>query len=139
MRLQGTPEDRKNRALMLAPPKFMKFAALSCVFAASLLLTACPNGQPVNGQLTINITNGGGSYNPASATVQAGTVVMWVNQDSQPHTATSPGAFDSGVIAPSGGQWTWVASIPGTHPYQDMIGGKISGTLTVTQITPVGQ
>jgi len=110
-------------------------ATLSLVAAASW---SCNALRPAaSGNYTINITSGG--YRPTHANVQAGTLVTWINQDSQPHTATSPGAFDSGVIAPNGGQWSWVASASGaTVIYQDMVGGSFQGTLEIQAITPTG-
>jgi len=62
----------------------------------------------------------------------------------QPRFSTShgdlTGAFDSGVIAPNGGQWSWVASASGTTlTYQDMVGQSFQGTLEIQPITPTGQ
>lgn len=115
--------------------------ALTCVAMsmACAALAGCPSKAPSSGQVSITIPSGGGSYNPSSITVVPGTLITWINQDSQPHSATSPGFFDSGAIPPQGGQWSWVASASGqTVTYQDMIGGKITGSITITPITPVG-
>lgn len=115
--------------------------ALLCMAmsAAYAMLVGCPSNVPSSGQVSITIPSGGGSYNPSSITVVPGTLITWINQDSQPHSATSPGFFDSGAIPPQGGQWSWVASASGqTVNYQDMIGAKIAGSITITPITPVG-
>lgn len=111
-------------------------AAALTMFAGS---PGCAPRAPLSGQASITIPSGGGGFNPSSVTVVAGTLITWVNQDSQPHSATSPGFFDSGAIPPQGGQWSWVASVSGqTLNYQDMIGGKISGSINILPITPTG-
>jgi len=115
----------------------LAIAAWLVMFAAASVSCSALR-PPASGNYTINITSGG--YRPTHANVQAGTLVTWINQDSQPHTATSPGAFDSGVIAPNGGQWSWVASASGTTlTYQDMVGQSFQGTLEIQPITPTGQ
>lgn len=102
-------------------------------------LAGCTPTSALSGHVFIHIANGGGSYNPSAVTVQPGTLITWINQDLQPHSATSPGIFDSGAIPPQGGQWSWVASASGqTVSYQDMIGGQISGSINILPVTPTG-
>ena len=111
-------------------------AATAVVIASA---AGCAPKAPLSGNVLITIPTGGGSYNPANVTVVAGTLITWINQDSQPHTATAVGFFDSGAIAPQGGQWSWVASASGqTLNYQDMIAGKAAGSISILPITPTG-
>ncbi|MDQ2817041.1 MAG: hypothetical protein M3T49_02355 [Candidatus Eremiobacteraeota bacterium] len=106
-------------------------AVLLVAFVASQI-TACNSGTK-SGAVTIAITgdNGSRSYSPGNVTVAAGTVVTWINQDSQPHTATAIGAFDSGPIPPNGGRWSWIASVPGTWTYHSLIQPDMTGTISV--------
>lgn len=39
-------------------------------------------------------------FEPAQLSLKPGDVVEWVNKDAFPHTATAPGKFDTGEIAP---------------------------------------
>ena len=43
-------------------------------------------------------------FEPASLEVAVGDTIVWTNADLVPHTATSAGRFDSGLLAP---QATW--------------------------------
>jgi plastocyanin len=107
------------------------------VVACAACLASCQerSSSPV---VTINILGGRGShsYNPGNIVVNLGTLVTWVNQDSQPHSATAPGAFDSGMIAPNGGKWTWVAAMQGTFTYTSLTDPSMSGTITVVAQPP---
>lgn len=78
----------------------------------------------------------GSSFEPGRLTVTEGTLVTWVNNDTQPHTATAVGAFDSGPIPPNGGRWTWVAAIAGTFEYRSLMQPNMAGTITVVAIKP---
>ena len=62
--------------------------------------------------------------------VRVGGSVVWTNNDTQPHTATSAGAFDAGAIEPgksaavafrTAGTFTYICSF---HPF-------MTGTVTV--------
>jgi plastocyanin len=108
--------------------------ALAAVLAASAFAFAACGPKPVRtGEVVITIKGERGerSYSPASVRVALGTVVTWINGDSQPHTATAIGAFDSGPIPPNGGRWSWVAAIPGTFSYHSLIQPDMTGTLIV--------
>jgi plastocyanin len=115
-------------------------AALTAVLALTLLTCAACQPKTQSGQVTINMTGaGGGAYSPSVLTVVVGTLVIFINQDSQPHSATAPGAFDSGVIAPNGGRWVWVASVAGTFQFHSSVQPNMAGQITVVSVTPTGQ
>ena len=102
-------------------------------------LVACQ--QPAqNGQQTVYITgdSGGHSFNPGNVSVQVGTIVTWINQDTKPHTVTDVGVFDSGPIPPNGGRWSWGASAVGSYTYHCLIDPDMNGTIVVTTPTVVG-
>lgn len=113
----------------------MLLAVIALVAAAGLIACQQHSNSPV---VTINIlgNRGNQSYQPGNISVNMGTIVTWINQDSQPHTVTAPGAFDSGSIAPNGGKWTWVAHLPGTWTYQSLSDPQMSGTITVVAPPP---
>ena len=110
------------------------------VFASLLAATsiACVSCGPhtKSGEVTIVISSN--AFSPGSITVTQGTLVTWLNQDSQPHTATAVGAFDSGPIAPNGGRWTWVAAIPGTFQYRSTMQPNMAGSITIVVSGPTG-
>ncbi len=100
-------------------------------FVLAVVAIACVGCGPHvhSGDVTIVINSN--SFSPGSITVTEGTLVTWINQDSQPHTATAVGAFDSGVIPPNGGRWSWVASIAGTFDYHSQLQPSMAGSITV--------
>lgn len=72
----------------------------------------------------------GFAYEKQSFPVHVGDPVVWVNQDIVEHTVTSPGAFDSGAIAP-GMSWKLVPKTPGTFHYICTFHPNMKGTLVV--------
>ena len=67
---------------------------------------------------------------PETLTVRPGDVVVWINKDPFPHTATAAGAFDSGSIA-EGKSWRFKAGKRGTYPYLCTLHTTMKGTLRV--------
>ena len=106
--------------------------------AIAVACAGCQKAAPVNGQMTVTIVgeNGSKSFSPGNFSVPLGTVVTWINQDSQGHTVTMPQVFDSGPIPPNGGRWSWVASQAGTFTYHCLIHPDMNGTVTVTVPQP---
>jgi plastocyanin len=82
--------------------------------------------------LTVTIKNGVYSPNPVMVTV--GQSVNWLNSDTIAHTATDPGVFDTGSIAP-----TSAADAPvhfntvGTFNYHCTIHPNETATIIVTR------
>jgi plastocyanin len=110
-------------------------AVVGCV-VSFILVSGFSCSKTENGQATIYMENG--RYNPGNLTVAQGTLVTFINNDTVAHTATAPSAFDSGPVAPSGGRWTWVASMAGTFHYHSLMQPSMAGTITVTPATPTG-
>jgi plastocyanin len=103
--------------------------AAACALSV-LLLSGFSCSNEKSGQVTVNIDARG--YKPNKITVAEGTLVTWINNDSQPHTATAIGAFDSGPIPPNGGRWTWVAAVPGTYQYKSLMNpGGMEAEITI--------
>ena len=67
---------------------------------------------------------------PATITVKAGDRIVWDNADLVPHTATAPGRFDSGAIAP-GQRWSQAAPPPGRYGYVCTFHRGMRATLVV--------
>jgi len=122
---------RQNVAHMPVRSRFI--AALGCTLCI-LVLSGFSCSKEQTGQVTVQISGKG--YNPGKITVAQGTLVTWVNNDSQPHTATAIGAFDSGPISPGGGHWTWVAAVPGTYQYKSLMNPGMAGEITIVVSGP---
>ena len=76
---------------------------------------------------------------PAQISVQPGTVVVWRNFGSQPHTTTSGDRWDSGVLSPNDSCSAWFVT-PGTYEYLSTVtadGGRLAGSITV-EGPPIG-
>lgn len=112
----------------------MRVTLISVLAASLIACVGCSSNKPQTGEVDIHISGTG--YSPSNVTVATGAYVKWINDDSQPHSATSPGAFDSGTIAPGGGFWIWVAAVPGTHAYYSLLQPDMKGVITVQASGP---
>jgi plastocyanin len=59
------------------------------------------NPEGTNPPNLLTVTIKGGVYSPNPVTVKVGQTVNWLNSDTIVHTATDPGVFDIGNIAPT--------------------------------------
>ena len=110
------------------PARSRFIAALGCTLCI-LVLSGFSCSNEKTGQVTVTINDKG--YHPGKITVAEGTLVTWINNDTQPHTATAIGAFDSGPISPGGGRWTWTAAVPGTYQYKSLMNPGMAGEITI--------
>lgn len=115
------------------PARSRFVAALGCALCI-VVLSGFSCSSPKTGEVTVTISNKG--YSPGKITVMEGTLVTWINDDSQPHTATAIGAFDSGPIPPGGGRWTWTAAVPGTYEYKSLMNPGMAGQITIVVSGP---
>jgi plastocyanin len=92
-----------------------------------------------NAQVTVVMQNI--AFNPANITIHVGQQVVWVNNDSVPHTTTS-GSCSGGTCTPSPGwdsgtlnagqSFSHTFTTAGTFPYFCRIhGASMQGTVTV--------
>jgi plastocyanin len=128
---KGMNAVHQNDAHM--PARSRVIAALVCTFCV-LTLCAFSCSKEQTGQVTVTISGKG--YSPGKITVTEGTLVTWINNDTQPHTATAIGAFDSGPIPPGGGRWTWTAAVPGTYQYKSLMNPGMAGEITIVVSGP---
>jgi plastocyanin len=70
------------------------------------------------------------SYEPEVLTVEAGDLVVWRNDDANPHTAVAPGRFDSGAVPP-GGSFRVTLTKTGELPYACTLHPMMKGKLIV--------
>ena len=76
---------------------------------------------------------------PAQISVEPGTVVVWRNFGSQPHTTTSWGRWESPIMFPGDRCAAWFVT-SGTYDYLSIVaadGGRLMGSITVER-PPVG-
>jgi plastocyanin len=99
-------------------------------FAALCIAAAC--AQPALAAAeTHTILMEGVAFVPQTLTVKPGDVVVWVNKDLFPHTATAQKReFDSGEIAP-GKTWKYTAKKPGKFSYVCTLHPTMKATLVV--------
>ena len=112
---------------------FFRRALASLAIASGLVMAAMTAGAAAGAAApaTRTATIEGTAFAPADLTVTAGDVVVWVNKDPYPHTATSSAAgFDSSDIAP-GKLWKYTAKTKGDFPYMCAIHPSMRGTLHV--------
>ena len=69
--------------------------------------------KPTTYTVTVDATQ----FQPQVLRIKPGDIVVWVNKDFFPHTATSKaGGFDSGAVG-SGGKWSHTFQKSGEFPY----------------------
>ena len=95
--------------------------------AVAALLIGGADAAPVVHTVTID----GFEFHPPEVTVGKGDVVVWVNKDPVPHTATAKGAaLDSGSIAASG-SFRFTATREGRFDYVCTLHPPMKGVLVV--------
>ena len=118
--------------------------AASAFLLVTLLVAACGSGQPAEppaatpeppAQGEVEVAMQGSQFRPAEVTIEAGTTVVWTNQDALPHTVTAgsrgnpSGLFDEDVGA--GGEFSFTFEEPGTYEYYCSIHPGMDGTVVV--------
>jgi hypothetical protein len=126
-----------TKALLLVV-SLLALTALSCGFTAPpptrIPPTPVPTLPPGAAVEELSIMN----FQHADATVKAGTVVIWTNNDKPLHTVTHINVggerlFDSETIAPEKA-YRFYFTEPGTYDYQCLIHPvNMKGTITVTE------
>ncbi len=97
---------------------------LAAIVALTLLTAATP--KPA---LIIHLSDF--SFKPASATVNVGSTVEFVNDDAYPHTVTAAGgAFDSGNLDEHA-SWSYTFKKAGTYALTCSYHPNMKGMLTV--------
>lgn len=75
----------------------------------------------------------GFAFAPATITVKRGDVVVFVNRDSAPHTATADNSLFGSTTIGSEQEWTLTTAnlAPGTYAYHCTFHSSMRGTLTI--------
>ena len=107
--------------------KRREFSLLAIALGAAPALPAAAAGpQPV----TVRIKNF--AFVPVKLTITAGTTVVFVNDDDEPHTATAANkAFDSEAIDTKK-SWKHAFARPGTFAYYCELHPQMRGQIVVT-------
>jgi len=79
-----------------------------------------------------NLTAKGYGPDVIHVVIGVNSTIMWMNNDSMPHTVTSDsGVFDSGEIA-AGHSWNHTFTAPGTYTYHCTYHYWMTGTVVAT-------
>ncbi len=105
------------------------------IFAFALSLTLCTLTDPAGARpkpTTHTVTIEGMKFQPEALAVAVGDIVVWVNKDLVPHTATSSkaGIFDSKLIEPDN-SWTLIVRTQGDFDYVCTYHPTMKATLRV--------
>jgi plastocyanin len=108
---------------------------LTLAILAALALSSCGTGEHASIQarppVTHTVAIEGMRFQPERLRVTAGDLVVWVNKDLVPHTATAPsGGFDSALIE-QGASWQLTTKAAGTFDYVCSFHPMMKGTLEV--------
>src|SRR5919107_518433 len=90
-----------------------------------------------NSTMTVDISNH--AFNPAQLNVAPGTTVTFVNNDTEPHTATADnGLFDTGVLQP-GSSFDVFLDGSGTVTYHCELHPDMQGSIVVGEAGQAGE
>src|SRR5215210_8372048 len=90
-----------------------------------------------NSTMTVDISNH--AFNPAQLNVAQGTTVTFVNNDTEPHTATADnGLFDTGVLQP-GSSFDVFLDGSGTVTYHCELHPDMQGSIVVGEAGQAGE
>ena len=95
------------------------------------------NPECVNPANLLTVTIRNGVYSPNPVMVRVGQSLNWLNSDAVAHTATDPGVFDIGSIAPGSAHSTngdgVMFNTVGTYNYHCTLHANETATIIVTQ------
>lgn len=108
---------------------------MTLAILAALALSSCGTGDGASSRarppVTHTVAIEGMRFQPERLRVTVGDIVVWVNKDLVPHTATAPAAgFDSALIA-QGASWQLTTKAAGTFEYICSFHPMMKGTLEV--------
>ena len=118
-----------NRAQSLSVARGALSLAAVLVAAAAAFAPRAGSAADPPGR-THEIVIQGLKFIPETLTVKRGDVVVWINKDPFPHSATAAGAFDSKSLG-EGQSWRFTARRPGTFPYVCTLHSNMKGVLRV--------
>ncbi len=84
--------------------------------------------------VTVNIEDG--TFSPRNIIITQGSIITWVNLDSDSHKTVGPdGLWASGTLAP-GQTFTTTINMPGVYYYSSTLDQSLTGNITVVSCTP---
>ena len=113
-----------------APPTTGPTTATPNTSGAATTTVAPPTNSATTGQSTISIVDF--AFSPASVTVDAGSTVIWTNDDAFDHSVVNrDGVFASSDLAP-GDRFAVEFDVPGTYSYVCGIHPSMAATVVVS-------
>jgi len=128
-RLNGFKSDIKKDVILMINKHSLIFMAI--LFVSSIELS-CSEETPANAIVRIEDF----SFQPDFVSVESETTVVWINDDSAPHTITADdSSFDSGSIG-KGSEFKHTFHQPGNYSYHCAIHPSMTGKIAVTEAKP---
>ena len=104
---------------------------MNAFLLAAAAVVAMTSGEASTAQASVAVHIKDFAYHPASLTVAPGTVVKFVNDDSEAHTVTAVDrTFDSSGLD-TGDAWGYRFASPGKHAYFCALHPYMHGTIIV--------
>ncbi len=107
----------------------------SLIFIISLLIILVGCTQQSAQNLSDNTSNqiiiSGYEFTPSSITIDVGTSVTWVNQDSAPHTIISDNSVFSSPVLNNGASYSFTFNSAGIYNYHCSIHPTMQGVIIV--------
>jgi plastocyanin len=107
--------------------------AVSALVVSAFLLAGCSSDPPASGSGAegASVAIHGNSYNPATATIQAGEHVHFANHDSVEHSVTPDSGGFTGKDIDGGGEGDITFSSAGTFAYHCKYHPSMHGSIVV--------
>lgn len=97
-----------------------------------LLLAALLLSTSVSAETGTRVTIKAFAFGPAAITVAAGTTVVWVNQDVEPHTVVSTDKKFQSEALDTGDRFSFTFDKPGSYGYFCSLHPHMTGKVVVT-------
>jgi plastocyanin len=110
---------------MRRTPAFRAATTAALVVAAAGIAVSCSRKEHV-------VIMHAMTYEPEVLTIDEGDLVVWRNDDVNPHTAVAPGRFDSGAV-PAQGTFRVTLTKPGELPYACTLHPMMKGKIIVKE------
>jgi len=121
----------EEKSMQVPAIRHRMLSTLAVVAMALAVIGLLGGSREASAQSDTTVTIANFAFSPGTITVQAGTTVTWVNNDSVAHTATGDnGEFDTGSISPCGSA-SITFDTAGTFAYHCTIHPNMTASITV--------
>jgi plastocyanin len=106
-------------------------AAVGGLLVLMVLAAVAVSGRAESAVPPVQVLVSNFAFDPPTLTINAGTTVTWVNQDEEPHTATSADGKFASPALDTDQSFSFRFDAPGTYAYFCAVHPHMRGTIVV--------